>query len=481
MPPAYDRYRKIALFTLNMPLRLALTTVAFASALQIWGEPLTARLIVELAAVSLTLRALIQLQCGFTEAVGENRDARLLLNNFKSEIKYSLAIVTLAYLSDYSVSKPAVLTFLALNTILQALPLLAQQMIRTVSRARSEQSMRSDAGDLGLKAAHTGRTAVIFGTGARGKWAADMLTSNPQSDITPIGFIDSKRAGLWSFRDVPLVGAVSDLKRLILERQVDLVFIACEPEDLKDSREVFAIAEEMGAPVCVLPQIYESTVGQCRVKTFNGQPALVYSSEAPEGVTTFAKDVLDRVAAFVGLTIISPFLLISALAVKLTSRGPVFFKQTRSGKNGAGFEMLKFRSMRIDADDVKVELAEQNEMSGPMFKIKNDPRVTPIGRFMRKYSIDELPQLFNVLRGEMSLVGPRPALPSEVAQFSPWQRRKLAVKPGLTCIWQVSGRNDIDFENWMKLDLEYIDNWSLWLDAKLIARTIPTVIKGSGC
>jgi len=173
-------------------------------------------------------------------------------------------------------------------------------------------------------------------------------------------------------------------------------------------------------------------------------------------------------------------ILMTALFIKLDSRGPIFYKQTRCGLNGRQFSMYKFRTMCCDAEKQKDDLLHENEMSGPVFKIKDDPRVTRVGRFLRKFSIDEVPQFLNVLKGEMSLVGPRPPLPHEVAGFLPWQRRKLSVKPGVTCIWQVNGRNNIGFEEWMRLDLDYIDNWSLWLDAKIIARTIPTVIKGSG-
>ncbi|MBN4072288.1 exopolysaccharide biosynthesis polyprenyl glycosylphosphotransferase [bacterium AH-315-F03] len=440
MPRFFKIQSGIALFALNLPLRLALTVGAFVCALYIWNESFQLKQLLELVTVSLVLRTLIRLQCGFTETVSENSDARLLLNNTKSEIKFVIGFITVIYLSDWAISKHITLTFLMLNSILQVIPLLAQQLIRHTKVNQQRRGSKSQTKALGLAAVSSGRTAVVFGTGSRGKWVVDMLTSNPYADITPIGFIDSNRSGMWSFRDVPLIGPVGALRRLILERQVDLVFIACEPDELQDSRDVFAIAEEMGAPICVLPHTYESKVGQCRVRTFNGQSTLVYSSETPEGLSTVTKDFADRIAAFVSLIVVSPILLASAVAVKLTSRGPVLFRQNRAGKNGAIFSMLKFRTMCVDAEEIMSELTAQNEMSGPVFKIKNDPRITPVGAFLRKYSIDELPQLFNVLRGEMSLVGPRPALPAEVAQYSPWQRRKLAVKPGLTCIWQVIGK-----------------------------------------
>ena len=169
-----------------------------------------------------------------------------------------------------------------------------------------------------------------------------------------------------------------------------------------------------------------------------------------------------------------------ALGIKLTSPGPVLFRQLRCGLHGRPFTFLKFRSMQIDAEELKPHLAPFNEMDGPAFKMTNDPRVTPIGRLLRRTSLDELPQLWNILRGDMSFVGPRPAVLEEVRQYEPWQRRRLSMKPGLTCLWQVSGRNELTFEEWMRLDLEYIDNWSLWLDVKIALKTIPAVLLGRG-
>ena len=181
---------------------------------------------------------------------------------------------------------------------------------------------------------------------------------------------------------------------------------------------------------------------------------------------------IDIIGAGSGLLLLSPVIAIVACAVKFTSKGPIFFSQKRVGKNGKIFDMYKFRSMVVNAEELKEKLAHQNEMSGPMFKMKDDPRVTKIGKFIRKTSLDELPQLWNVLKGDMSLVGPRPSLPKEVAQFEKWMYKRLSVKPGLTCFWQVSGRNNIDFEDWMKLDIKYVDERNLWIDIKLIFKTV---------
>ena len=194
------------------------------------------------------------------------------------------------------------------------------------------------------------------------------------------------------------------------------------------------------------------------------------------------KEIVDRLGALILLVLTCWLMLAVALAIKFTSPGPFVFKQRRAGKNGRPFVMFKFRSMQTNAEMQQSELAAFNQMSGPVFKIENDPRVTPIGRFLRRTSLDELPQLLNVLRGDMSLVGPRPLPLYEVEKFeSPAQRRRLSMKPGLTCLWQISGRNEVkNFDQWVKLDLDYIDNWSLLLDAKILLKTVPVVLVGAG-
>jgi exopolysaccharide biosynthesis polyprenyl glycosylphosphotransferase len=207
---------------------------------------------------------------------------------------------------------------------------------------------------------------------------------------------------------------------------------------------------------------------------------LHYLSTRPAPVQYALKRLIDIAASGAALAVLSPLLILTALAIKITSPGPVLFRQTRVGLHGAHFSLFKFRSMVTDAEKLKAKLMKMNEQSGPVFKMKHDPRITGIGRFIRKYSIDELPQLINILRGDMTIVGPRPALPSEVAQYKVWQRRRLSVRPGLTCYWQVGGRNAIGFEEWMRLDLRYVDHWSLSVDMRLILQTFPVVLAGRG-
>lgn len=194
----------------------------------------------------------------------------------------------------------------------------------------------------------------------------------------------------------------------------------------------------------------------------------------------FIKRPLDIVASVIGLVALSPLFIVLAAMVKFDSRGPVFFRQMRVGKDGREFEFYKFRSMVQDAEEMKNKLMHLNELEGPVFKISDDPRITPIGRFLRRTSLDELPQLFNVLRGDMSLVGPRPPLPAEVANYESWQRQKLSVLPGITCLWQISGRNHIGFTEWMRLDIEYIRRQSFGVDVKILVRTLPAVLLRKG-
>ncbi|MBU3138165.1 sugar transferase [Clostridium gasigenes] len=193
--------------------------------------------------------------------------------------------------------------------------------------------------------------------------------------------------------------------------------------------------------------------------------------ESENKLYLFSKRTLDIVASLIGLIVLSPIIVITGILIRIESKGPIIFSQNRIGLNGRKFKMYKFRSMVLNAEALKTKLLEQNEMSGPMFKMKEDPRITKTGKFIRKTSIDELPQLINVLKGEMSLVGPRPSLPQEVEKFEPWMMKRIEVKPGLTCYWQVSGRNNIDFEAWMQLDIDYVNDRNFLLDIKLIFKT----------
>jgi len=212
-------------------------------------------------------------------------------------------------------------------------------------------------------------------------------------------------------------------------------------------------------------------LGGCVLNNINLDVNIKARQKKGNIIYSFFKRIIDIIGSFLGLIVLTPMLIIVGVLIRIESRGPIIFKQKRVGKNGKEFNMYKFRSMIVNAEEIKERLKKRNEMSGPMFKIKDDPRITKVGKFIRKTSIDELPQLINVLKGEMSLVGPRPSLPNEVKEFEAWMLKRLEVKPGLTCYWQVMGRNNIDFEDWMKLDVKYVKERSFWLDIKLIFKT----------
>ncbi len=325
------------------------------------------------------------------------------------------------------------------------------------------------------------RTILIIGTGKVAKDFVDKIFNNMEHGLKIIGFLDwEKRADLWSYNDIPCLGHLDKLSEILKSQQVDIVTFAVNKRYLGTIEKSMRICEEMGIQVAVLADFFPMRLAKKRIDTFFGSPVVYYNTVPDYNFTMVIKQIVDRGLAFLGLIFASPILFIVGLMVKLSSKGPIIFKQQRCGLNGKKFMLYKFRSMVCDAEAKKKELMKFNEVNGAAFKMKDDPRITQLGKFMRKTSIDELPQLFNVLKGDMSLVGPRPPLADEVANYDLWQRRKLSMKPGLTCLWQVSGRSDISFEQWMKLDLKYIDNWSLWQDAKIMARTIPALIKGTG-
>lgn len=261
-------------------------------------------------------------------------------------------------------------------------------------------------------------------------------------------------------------GVILSAKRAYFE-QVEVAIRACELEGV----EAWLVAE-----------FFKTQISHTSFDEFHGRPIMVFRTAPEASWESLLKQIIDIVGALVLTLLFSWLFVLVALLIKCRSPGPVLFRQQRSGLNGKPFTIYKFRTMVTDAEQRKHELAAMNEMSGPVFKITKDPRVTPLGRILRKFSVDEFPQLFNVLRAEMSLVGPRPLPVDEMKRFNDLaHRRRLSVKPGLTCLWQISGRNNVkDFKDWVRLDLEYIDNWSLWLDLKILWRTVPIVLAGTG-
>ena len=325
------------------------------------------------------------------------------------------------------------------------------------------------------------QTVLMVGTGVTARGFVDKVLDNSQFGLKVSGFLDwERRPHLWRYRDIPCIGDLQSLPELLKNRQIDWAVFAVGRKYLSKIEKSVEICERMGVQIAVLADFFPMRLAKKRVDSFFDSPLVCYDTAPEQGLPIVAKSFLDRFLAALGLVMAAPILLATAVLVKSTSKGPIIFSQERCGLNGRKFRLYKFRTMVHNADNLKRDLAHFNDVDGAAFKMKKDPRITPVGRLLRRASIDEIPQLFNIVRGDMSLVGPRPPLAEEVARYDLWQRRKLSMKPGLTCLWQINGRSDISFEEWMKLDLEYIDNWSLWEDAKILARTVPVVFRGTG-
>ncbi len=386
------------------------------------------------------------------------------------EAKYLFALTALVFFAGWPVDHTIFGLFVISNFIVQMILFFFWRGYNL--HILKPQNMKSPTG--------SEKTVIIVGASRRGKNAAEVFLSHPDLNVRVLGFVDFYRKGYWRYRDIPLIGHADSIRDLISKNQVDFVVMATEPEDYVKSQQVFTTVEKMGVNIFLLPHVFQQSISKCRTSSLNGTPVLMYNSTPQNQLGIFVKEALDRIGGLVGLALSAPVLFIAAIAIKLESPGPIVFKQKRSGMGGRLFDMYKLRTMSVGADRQKDKIMHLNEMSGPVFKIKDDPRITRVGKILRKLSLDEFPQFLNVVKGEMSLVGPRPALPKEIEKYELWQHRRLSVKPGLTCIWQVSGRNSIDFDKWMEQDLEYIDNWSLKKDAELIVKTIPAVLRSRG-
>lgn len=315
------------------------------------------------------------------------------------------------------------------------------------------------------------RRFIIAGTDKEITRIRGEISKHREEGIEVVGQLDLTQEGAEELamllHEYSVYGVILSAKHTYFE-QIESVIKACELE---------------GVEVWLAADFFATQISRTSFDELMGRPLLIFRTTPESSWHSIAKTLMDFFGSLILLLIISWWLFpLIAIAIKLNSRGPVFFRQQRSGQNGKPFTLYKFRTMVTNAEQYKHELEAMNEMSGPVFKVTKDPRVTAVGRLLRKYSLDELPQLWNVLRGEMSLVGPRPLPVDEVKRFSDRaHRRRLSVKPGLTCLWQIGGRNQIfDFKEWVRLDLEYIDNWSLWLDLKILLYTIPAVLRGTG-
>ena len=327
---------------------------------------------------------------------------------------------------------------------------------------------------------HSQIKILIAGTDERARQVGRLVESYKMWGYHVVGYLSSEE-DLESSQDLEIVGSLKDLPHLLHEHVVDeIIFLGSQRKNVDEFEALVELCQDLGIRIRVATDFLLNLTSEVSLEYLETLPMLTFSTVPDSTLGILAKRVVDVLVASVLLLLFSPFALITGVFIKLTSSGPIFYTQVRCGLYGRKFRLAKFRTMIDGAEDKLWEIRHLNEMGGPVFKMRNDPRVTSLGRVLRKFSVDEVPQVWNVLKGEMSIVGPRAPLPEEVRHYTTKQRRRLSVKPGITCLWQVSGRNDIDFNKWMELDLEYIDNWSFWLDIRIMLKTIPAVFTARG-
>jgi len=396
----------------------------------------------------------------------DNGHPRIILRDAARQCAYgALAMIVFEYLFRLDLSRPFVFLFAAYAWVLLLLFRLTAGRVIGVMRRE-------------FAAPHY---IMVVGTGDRAMRLGRDLEKSSSQGIRLRGFLSEKpeSPGEIVLRTRYKVLPVSDLPAILREHVVDEVIFAVASESLGELEEVFLLCDEEGVQTRVAVDFFPHVNSTVSLERFGATPLLTFSAAPYDEIRLLVKRTTDILIAAAGLVVLAPFMLVIALLVRLTSPGPAIFRQVRCGLNGRLFMFYKFRSMCQDAEKLRDHYGHLN-VRGTAFKIPDDPRLTRVGRWLRKFSVDEWPQLWNVLRGDMSLVGPRPAVPVEVDQYARWQRRRLRMRPGLTCLWAISGRDNVDFETWMKMDMQYIDNWSLALDWKILLRTIPRVLTGHG-
>ena len=376
-----------------------------------------------------------------------------------------LAVGFIVFVFDLDVSRPVFFNFIGLSGLFLGLNRILLHWILRTRNVNEHHQVKILVVGIDSRAQHVSEVLVRFR-----KWGYHVV-----GHLAP-GETWTEAPG------IRIVGSLKDLPDLVMDRLIvdEIIFVDAQPEDNRQFQEVLKLCEELGIRTRIAADFFPASASRLSLDFLEELPLITFSMAPDQSVALVVKRIMDCVLASALLALASPFMLLIMALIKFTSPGSVFYRQVRRGLYGREFRLVKFRTMVEGAEDQLRELRHLNEMDGPVFKMRNDPRVTSLGRILRRYSIDELPQLANVLRGEMSLVGPRAPLPEEVRHYSRSQRRRLSVKPGITCLWQISGRNELDFQKWMKLDLQYIDQWSLKLDLWILLKTIPAVVWGRG-
>jgi len=320
---------------------------------------------------------------------------------------------------------------------------------------------------------------LIVGAGRVGKALAREIEQHPYLGLRIIGYLDDFEDKKNIDDRYEVLGKISNFETVVHRKFIDEVFISI-PSERGLVSDLVMKCKEMGVSVRLVPDLYNLAMSDIKIHYAGSIPLLEYHYKGIHGTDLFLKRMMDIVVSFLAIILLSPIFLILGIAIKLTSKGPIIYNSKRCGKKGGVFNFYKFRSMVRGADKMLDSLRDRNETGGPIFKIRKDPRVTKVGRFMRRYSLDEFPQLLNVLNGDMSLVGPRPPIPDEVERYRDRELKRLEIRPGITGLWQVSGRSDLSYVDMIRLDFQYIENWSIWLDLKILLKTIPAILSRKG-
>ncbi len=326
------------------------------------------------------------------------------------------------------------------------------------------------------------RYMLIVGTGKRAQGFIQLISDHPEWGFRIAGLIDDEEALKGQeIRGYKVLGLIHEIPAILNQMIIDEIVFIVPRAWLGRIENAINYCEQVGKRVSVAMDLFTTKFAKAKQTDLHDFPLLMFQSTSDKLWQLLLKRLLDITVSLATLVLLFPLMTVIVLMIKISSGGPILFKQVRCSLNGRLFTMYKFRTMIVNAEEKLEALRKHNEMSGPVFKMHNDPRIVGFGKWLRRFSLDELPQLINILRGDMSIVGPRPPIPAEVKKYEPWQRRRLSMRPGLTCLWQIEGRNKIvKFDEWMRLDLEYIDHWSLWLDLKICLRTIPVVLFGIG-
>jgi exopolysaccharide biosynthesis polyprenyl glycosylphosphotransferase len=418
------------------------------------------------AALLLVLSALCWVAIGYWFDVYEKLDSAhpsvVLRDTFRQCALGAICLVVIEFVLRLDLSRPFVVLVAVYAWILLCL--------FRINAARVIGGLRREFG-----AAHF---VMVVGSGENAVRLGAALEKSSDYGIRLVGFLDDEPGQVRLSQEYERF-EVSRLPELLRRQVIDEIIFAVDSHRLGEMEELFLLCDEQGVRTRVVVDFFPHVNSQVYLDRLGTTPLLTFSAAPHDEIRLLAKRGTDVVLAAAALVLLLPFMLLIALLIRITSPGPAIFRQERCGLNGRRFVFYKFRSMCDNAEELKASVAHLSHKT-TAFKIRNDPRLTGVGRFLRKFSIDEWPQLWNVLKGDMSLVGPRPAVPEEVENYETWQRRRLRMRPGLTCLWAVQGRDALDFDTWMRMDMQYIDTWSLALDWKIILRTIPRVLTGRG-